>query len=1001
MDPAASAFLIASGSNGSSYQKPQIEIYRSKTGLVKGVFGKEFGIDLLSLPCSSNIIVGNCFCFFEVFGDHFGISSPQLELRYKRINELPEGKRVIWFSQIHNGHEIIGRGISLLVDRNDQLLSVHSYLALPLVETLTDTLSTPPPSFNTSNALNQISEMVTGNIVNYDLADAVAATYARYSKIQNLYLVDTITLAKVINIKTLEINGFVILNDEDGSLINYIPVKSNYDGPGVDIYAQSKPAGMTYLSAHDVCQSGSDCSVNEFCASEFSPSICIQRCTDHDICQDYSEYYGCMADGGGEFDGYCTAVYETCTTSPCETNYFQLKSRQNESETWYNGALSNHAVYKNLNILIEAVMSFHLDTLNVWGWDNEGSKYYAELVSQCDHASVEEGEMIGLGGCNYLGSADTGGTAIAAEEQARFRIFSLNHYTAIDQSTADIVGHEMGHNITGIYAEGNLGTPAMESSYRYLTEYGSSVPLAYLFRAFYFGLEPTEQITCGGSFFQVDAFSWQSYASGLEHQCSPSVLLPYPHRSRFDWFQTDHEYEYTTEIPCQDHSECRNYEWCSHHGFCGSSNRTNDYQEKIMGRFLKILIDGAGSLHSELTRENLDIPDSPVPFYDAAAIIYYAIGQINNSSTLYDWLYDIRAMANSYGYLEEVDNALGAVGYFPKFEVVENSENIKGAVSVKYSSWQNSTNKEFLFWNTGNDTIALKYMYGAEYVVKEITDIVTSSRPSVVERGGNLHVYFVDGRYDGWGPLQVVVIDPTGDIDGPYYLNGSNDNYFYTLTDSFDSVEFNGSVYLVYNDYTNDMLMTISRCDATSYCTTGGWHQFASGEYSAVISSEKARYISLASASNINGLEISEEWLLIASSNIYSDEISVSFLNSTEDISNFYQVPDYYPSYKTGYPFDIRVQDSAYPQQDSEGWVPRRYPYLVWKDVNTNRIHISVLQNANPEELWFTRSIYTEYVGHSLSGVSWVQGSTTDNMTFLYGHQYTNNPTKAFGYGKY
>lgn len=114
--------------------------------------------------------------------------------------------------------------------------------------------------------------------------------------------------------------------------------------------------------------------------------------------------------------------------------------------------------------------------------------------------------------------------------------------------------------------------------------------------------------------------------------------------------------------------------------------------------------------------------------------------------------------------------------------------------------------------------------------------------------------------------------------------------------------------------------------------------------------------------------------------------IGVLGMNSDHDIHSVYELSEYSPSFVTAKSLGLAVRTSAFPQKCDPGDIvpacPRNYLYLVWKhheipyQVSLSQpFYTAVLQNADPDEYWFTRPVKSLY--STRTGVSWNLGERT------------------------
>jgi hypothetical protein len=155
----------------------------------------------------------------------------------------------------------------------------------------------------------------------------------------------------------------------------------------------------------------------------------------------------------------------------------------------------------------------------------------------------------------------------------------------------------------------------------------------------------------------------------------------------------------------------------------------------------------------------------------------------------------------------------------------------------------------------------------------------------------------------------------------------------------------------------------------------------------------------------VNRLPRQEESLYIAyAAKAPNGRITVLRIDENHNFQAAYLVPETHPSYRTDKPLGLAVRSSAFPQKcnpwDPEPTCVRNYLYLVWKDILTDGIYTSVLQNARPGEVWYTRSVWSLY--STKTGVSWTTRKDPDeNLQAVFAHDWKWTIHQFHGYGRY
>ena len=67
--------------------------------------------------------------FLSVYGRLFGLSDPNQELKLNRVRDLPEGRSVVKFKQMHQGLPVIGGEMIVHMDRQKNVRSVNGELS--------------------------------------------------------------------------------------------------------------------------------------------------------------------------------------------------------------------------------------------------------------------------------------------------------------------------------------------------------------------------------------------------------------------------------------------------------------------------------------------------------------------------------------------------------------------------------------------------------------------------------------------------------------------------------------------------------------------------------------------------------------------------------------------------------------------------------------------------------------------------------------------------------
>ena len=909
------------------------------------------------------------------------------ELHPENVRTNSRGDTVVLFSQLYEGFNVFAGYISLQINPEGEITQIYSTMATPLngpspsfIESVQDSANVEDAVF-TLNEKSRIEEPL-------ELDSAVPVVYPKLEG--NLYTAVPAIAVKAKGADSGRMTSLGIFEAASGDLLDTRNLRNNT--PYAKLYGTALPGHMGRHTWHPVCNNDSDCQnpPHTHCSDHFSPKRCVGKCTSDADC-DSLDYKCFIPPDPGELEGYCYKEFWWHSQPPEILVY---------NGAWRYYAMEDNRAYSRVVDSLEELIDHHLDDMNIYGWDGNGSDYSVHFLTadseDTDATDMARGAWADPNGGNiyytgwYTSWSDTDPRQVHGQEHT--------------------MGHEWGHVLGG--AACNWCSPPAA---KHCLAEGLAVQFGELYVAR--RMDPAATwVECGGS-AETGIYIDDRSGLGNASSCQPRYLH-YAHRSRFDWLSCDITYPDWRQI-CSNDNECPPYYICEKkedEGIRRCVDTTIEYnrgkynQSTVMTRLLRIMDLGPSVFAADQYPQDIGIQDRPIGRVRTTRIIHDANTQVNTGTTLKDWMNLLLSAASSHGKYSETADALGASGFFPRTTTRAPYATDKTPTKIIFNGYTQSSYKEFVFWkqpNTGS--IRYKY-YSGSTPYYGLISTNTDSRPVAVEWGNYLHVFF---RNANDNTIRVFLISTSGSVFGPYNLRAE-----FTPNGDFDATVYNGYLYLVFADSSNNNYATVAKCSASICYQPYSWHDFGNSNYKKAIHNiPYSAGLAAVSASRVNGVSSSfcagpNNYLFIAVSNFSNKILRLLRVDTNDDVlTSNYIYYNHHPSYKTDSTIGLTVRDSAFDQtcmiwDPFQGWksisTPRRYLYLAWKEYGGNRVFTSVLQNADPSDKWLTKSVETLSETKTGTGVTWVRGVGPDeNQNMVKANPSNGAVEQLHGYGKY
>lgn len=974
--------LFLSLSNSSSGQKSDIpiKILRSKTDKVRMVYGDKVKIPLADLGCTLSDPAENARCAMESLKASFGIGNVSDELALVNVRTSSRGDTVVLFSQTFAGQDVFAGHLSIRITPQGEIIQIYSTMSTPLTGPTYAEIDSAQQNADTQTALTELeAKNPSSGLLQVDSGEPIL--FARLEG--DHYVAVPAVSVRTSGVDTGRMEALGIFDAATSELLDSRTLRNDY--PVGKLYGTALFADMDAHSYHPECTTDSDCVSypNYDCSTHFTPKRCVNKCGSDSDCASYG--YKCFIPPDlGALEGYC---YKDPKGSASE---LLIAQGYEGTASWYNTSLADHKAYSRLVDSLQGVIEHHYYDMNINGWDNNGSPYRVHFITE-----DSEGPNSGRGAWNTGSDVYYSGWYSSWSGTSNGAVHGQEH----------TMGHEWSHAMMGA-ACGWCDPPAAV----HCLHEGRTVQFGELYVAK--RLPPDamwNEAYCGA---QTGVYIDDRSGLGNAQSCQYRYL-PYAHRSRFDWLSCNVTNPWWGNT-CTDDSDCPTYTICAEHpagGFRCSDTIWKDghghyNQSAVMTRLLRIMALGPSAFAADQYPQDIGIADRPIGWATTVRIIHDANTQVSTGTTLKDWMNSLLTAAATYGKYSETVDALGASGFFPNTDIIASYQTDRTPTKVMFSKHVGSDNKEFVFWKQAG-TGYIKYLYhtGSGTSTYTITSVNTNTRPVVVEWGYYLHVFYRDATS---GAIKVYVIHADGSRFGPYTLRSE-----FTPNGDFDAVAFNGYLYLVFADSSNDSYLTVAKCSAAVCTQPFSWYDFGSGIYKKVIkySFSYAPGLSVAAANRVNGLSsflcnTFNNYLFIAAARQTNKRLQILRMGTNDLVlSPSYSYPSHFPSYTTDSTVGLTVRDSAFDQYCLLGLnvvkTPRRYLYLVWKEEAGNRLFTSVLQNASESDSWITISVDTLSEAKTGTGATWVRSLTPSQNQKIVKVNLSGSIEQLNGYGKY
>lgn len=889
----------------------------NNSGSIRFLSGPGAVISLARMGCKGGEPTDSISCLFKQ-NNRLGVNLDQDSLQLLRTTKLKNGLTTYRFAQYRDGVRVLGSDVIATMNDELDLFMLYSHFVSALDVDLQGHSSLPAvfkdaePSvvFADLNSLGRSPLVLSSRPI-------VFVDRKLRGKLGTPAYIATI---RVEDERYME----VVVSAREGEIMASRDMRK-------EIPDQEIRTRVMYpeISPTDNCPSGYCFALGMVCSEDTwnpttSSPMCVTMCNDDDDCQVIDPDWQCWVNDA-RFPGYC--YYD-------QRSHGALESVLVYHNGWSEPEFEYLSRWADLKAQMDAVKVFHYTDLGRLSWDGNNGIYKVGLISNCCGLYLPEempAECEVEHPAYYAGCGAGAWVEPGVDSLVTYAAWSILAYTddAHRSKVLRTLSHEWAHLMT--YVEAGGVVPDADCIDENISDdFGRLLAVKHI------GGSSTRWISqCGDN--SVMFSPWGDETSGLYPGCT---ALPYAQRSSFDW------------LPCTRYGYENTFIWA---------------------RFMRVLAEGSGTFAVDGNGEDVGVTLAGIGWAATTDVIYTAMTNITTSTTLKDWVGLLRGSGLINGHYDEVNKALGIVGFMNPPILAKAGESDRAPFAVEFTSWALSSSKEFQIWKDRTTyDLKVKRHDGTVWVTDTIA-ANTDSGPTAVEYNSFLHIFWRDRLTGG---IKLEVYDSMGTIYGPFDLTSKG----ITTLGAFDSTVFNGHLYLVYASGV-PATVNLSWCSSRVYCSTF-WHDF-DPDPSVSVYKKSLGYTAHAGLAVDAGPDMSiTEWpapscLFIASS---SDDlgpnhmrIRVDLVNSSDNVV-FPGYPVWIPetnlSNATNQEIGLRMVRSAFPRPGTTD--PMNYLYLTWKDPADTRIYKAIVRAYHPLVASISSTNYT-YIDSNF-GVRWKKG---------------------------